>query len=240
MKSLSKRISEIIRFLFLTFINAIGVYILAGFLSGVTFNSFGSVIVSTLFISLLNAIIFPLFTRFALPLTVFSLGIGGLILNGAIIVLVSSILPGFQIADLFSAIVLVFGITIVNTIVSELLAIDDDDTYFRNVVKKQSEKVSAKKQTKTPGVIFLQIDGLAYEVLRRAIQSGNVPNISRWIREGKYRLEKWETDWSSQTGASQAGILMGSNDNIPAFRWYEKKLGKTLAFGKPADLKYLE
>ena len=149
-------------------------------------------------------------------------------------------MPGFQIEDLFSAVVLIFGITVVNTIVSALLAIDDDDTYFRNIIKKQSEKASPHKETKIPGVIFLQIDGLAYEVLRRAIQSGNVPNISRWIREGKYRLEKWETDWSSQTGASQAGILMGSNDNIPAFRWYEKKLGKTLAFGKPADLKFLE
>jgi hypothetical protein len=67
-----------------------------------------------------------------------------------------------------------------------------------------------------------------------------VPNISKWIRDGEYRLEKWETDWSSQTGASQAGLLMGNNENIPAFRWYEKKLGRTLAFGKPADLKFLE
>jgi hypothetical protein len=154
--------------------------------------------------------------------------------------LVARVMPTFNVTDLLSGVVLVFGITLVNTIVTELLAIDDDDTFFRNVVEKQARKSKEKKINKIPGVIFVQIDGLAYEVLRRAIQSGNVPNISKWIRDGEYRLEKWETDWSSQTGASQAGLLMGSNENIPAFRWFDRKLGRTLAFGKPADLKVIE
>ncbi len=240
MKALSNKFSLVVRFLVLVFINSIGVAIISVLLSGVHFNNFLSVFAATLLISILNAVIFPLFTRFALPVTVFTLGIGGLVVNGAIVILVSGILPGFRIDDLFSAVVLIFGITIVNTFVSALLAIDDDDTYYRNIIKKQASKNSNKNKTDIPGVIFIQIDGLAYEVLRRAIQSGNVPNISRWIREGKYRLEKWETDWSSQTGASQAGILMGNNDNIPAFRWYDKALGRTLAFGKPADLKLIE
>ena len=38
-----------------------------------------------------------------------------------------------------------------------------------------------------------------------------------------YQLAEWETDLSSQTGASQAGILLGSNEDIPAFRWVEKE-----------------
>jgi uncharacterized membrane protein YvlD (DUF360 family) len=240
MKNITNKISIIIRFLFLVFINSIGVYILAGFLPGVKFTGFIYVFLATLLISILNAVIFPLFTRFALPVTVFTLGIGGLIVNGIIVIFVSSVMKNFQIDDVASAILFIFGITFINTIVVSLLAIDDDDTYYRNIIKKQAQRKSKNINTKTPGVIFIQIDGLAYEVLRRAIQSGNVPNISRWIRDGKYRLERWETDWSSQTGASQAGILMGNNDNIPAFRWYDKELGRTLAFGKPADLKFLE
>ena len=39
-------------------------------------------------------------------------------------------------------------------------------------------------------------------------------------------LSEWETDLSSQTGASQAGLLLGSNDDIPAFRWVEKESGR--------------
>lgn len=238
--NLSQKISTFIRFFFLLLINSIGVYLLSLILEGVYFENLITTFFAILLISLLNAIILPIFNRFALPLTVYTLGIGGLVFNALIILGVAQIMPNFKINDLFSGIVLIFGITLVNTIVTELLAIDDDETFFRNVVKKAAKKTKDGKINKTPGVIFVQIDGLAYKVLRRAIQSGNVPNISKWIRDGEYRLEKWETDWSSQTGASQAGILMGNNDNIPAFRWYEKKLGRTLAFGKPADLKLLE
>ncbi len=39
-----------------------------------------------------------------------------------------------------------------------------------------------------PGVYFLEIDGLAHDVLKRAIRDGNAPNIARWLREGSHRL----------------------------------------------------
>ena len=55
-----------------------------------------------------------------------------------------------------------------------------------------------------------------------------------------YRLLEWETDLSSQTGASQAGILLGSNDDIPAFRWVEKETGRMMVCSSPADCAEIE
>ena len=49
--------------------------------------------------------------------------------------------------------------------------------------------------------------------------------MARWLADGSHRLIEWETDLSSQTGASQAGILLGDNDDIPAFRWVDKATG---------------
>ena len=66
--------------------------------------------------------------------------------------------------------------------------------------------------------MFLEIDGLAMPVLKRGMRDGSAPELSRWLEEGTHRLVEWETDFSSQTGASQAGILLGSNEDIPAFR----------------------
>src|SRR5262249_28534663 len=45
---------------------------------------------------------------------------------------------------------------------------------------------------------------------------------------------------SSQTGASQAGILLGSNENIPAFRWVEKATGTMMTCSAPGDCAELE
>ena len=75
-------------------------------------------------------------------------------------------------------------------------------------------------------MVFLEIDGLALPVLQRAMRDGSAPTLARWLpRTATHRLAEWETDLSSQTGASQAGILLGSNEDIPAFRWVEKETG---------------
>ena len=95
----------------------------------------------------------------------------------------------------------------------------------------------ATQRTDVPGIVFLEIDGLALPVLRDAMRDGNAPNMARWVAEDGYRLAEWETDLSSQTGACQAGILLGSNDDIPAFRWVEKESERIYACSVPRGLR---
>jgi hypothetical protein len=64
--------------------------------------------------------------------------------------------------------------------------------------------------------------------------------MAAWMADGTHRLVEWETDLSSQTGASQAGILLGSNEDIPAFRWVEKERGVVMACSAPADCAEIE
>ena len=59
-------------------------------------------------------------------------------------------------------------------------------------------------------------------------------------RGGRHRLVEWETDLSSQTGASQAGILLGSNEDIPAFRWVEKETKQLMTCSAPPDCAEIE
>ncbi len=219
---------------------SVGIYLLVFLFPGVTANGWVSVLGVAAVIGLLNALLWPLLIQFALPVTVATLGLASLILNGLIVYIVSQILPGFSVSNFLSAVGFSFGLTLLNTVFHQLLVINDDDTYYRNVIKRQAIKNKKISKTKIPGILFLQIDGLAHDVLKRAMSDGNMPTLANWLRQGKYRLEKWETMWSSQTGASQAGILMGSNKDIPAFRWLEKETKKTMAFGKPKDVKEIE
>ena len=91
-----------------------------------------------------------------------------------------------------------------------------------------------------PGIVYLEIDGLARPILQRAIRDGHAPEMARWLASGSHRLSEWETDLSSQTGASQAGLLLGSNDDIPAFRWVEKESGRIMTCSAPADCALIE
>ncbi|MER5813470.1 alkaline phosphatase family protein, partial [Streptomyces sp. NPDC002033] len=90
-----------------------------------------------------------------------------------------------------------------------------------------------------PGLVFLQLDGVGYEVLRRAAADGLMPTVAGLL-ERTHRLTPWRTDWSSQTGASQLGILHGSSFDVPAFRWYEKDTGEVMVCNRPTSAAELQ
>ena len=115
-----------------------------------------------------------------------------------------------------------------------------DDTYSIRVAKRIARRQGVIARTQVPGIIYLEIDGLALPVLRRAMRDGNAPNMADWVAEGTHRLAEWETDLSSQTGASQAGILLGSNEDIPAFRWVEKETATVMSCSAPPDCAEIE
>ena len=121
-----------------------------------------------------------------------------------------------------------------------VLGTNDDDTYTLRVIQRIARRTGEPVSTDVPGIVYLEVDGLALPVLRRAMRDGNTPEMARWLAEGTYRLDEWETDLSSQTGASQAGILLGSNADIPAFRWVEKETGTLMTCSAPPDCAEIE
>jgi len=221
-------------------ITAAALLLLSAVLARFEVEDLGAALAAAASIGLINALVWPLVIRAALPFTVLTLGLGVLVLNGAVVWVVSELEPGVKVGSLFAGVVVAFGLTVVNTGVTSLLAIDDDDFWYRNVVKRRARRFRAEGDFSVPGVYFLEIDGLAHEVLRRAIRDGNAPNLARWLRDGSHRLMRWETDWSSQTGACQAGLLHGDNDDMPAFRWWEKDRGRPVVTNHPRDAAEIE
>jgi uncharacterized membrane protein YvlD (DUF360 family) len=214
--------------------------VLSALLSGVHVKDFGAALGAAVLIGLLNAFIWPTLIRFALPVTVVTLGLGAVVLNGAMVLLVAAISPGLEISGLGDGIVVALCVTVVAMAVTSLLAIDDDTFWVRNVVQRQARRSGAAQKTDVPGLFFLEIDGLAHDVLMRAMRDGNAPNMARWVHGGSHNLLGWETDWSSQTGACQAGLLHGDNDDMPAFRWWEKDRGAAIVTNHPKDAMELE
>ena len=205
--------------------NVLGIYLICFLGLGVEVNYFDDIILLVLFISLINAILWPFLTRIAMPFLVLTFGFGTLILNG---LLLQFFAPLFDIEIKGAAMILApLAMAAVTTVLSSLITIEDDSSYYRSVLR------DAKKKRKTeikdyPGVIIVEIDGLAYEVLCEAIERGDMPTIKEMIDSTEYTLRMWETDLSSQTGASQAGILHGNNEGIVAFRWIEKGNGNQM------------
>jgi uncharacterized membrane protein YvlD (DUF360 family) len=220
---------------------AAAVWIAAAILPGVALDNTGAAFLAAAAIALVNALLPPLLAALRLP---YMLATGFLLVlfaDAGALLLAHELLPDDIHVDSFGdallAAILIAAATIVLDIV---LGTNDDDDYNLRVTRRIARRTGGGAPTDVPGIIFLEIDGLALPVLRDAMRDGSAPNMARWIAEEGYRLAEWETDLSSQTGASQAGILLGSNDDIPAFRWVEKESGRIMTCSSPADCAEIE
>ncbi len=227
------RVRTVLRTVFIFAVTVVFLLFLAWLIPGVHIDSLAAAIVAVGAMSLVNALLWPLLSYIILPFAVLTLGIAALILNGLLIMLASNIVSGFTVDDLWAALALALGLTAMNAILSSLVTIDDDRAWYRHSLRRRARRRSHPVETDVPGVLFLEIDGLAKPVLEKAIREGYAPNLGRWLESGSHKLVGWETDLSSQTSASQAGILHGNNYNIPAFRWYDRTNKEILASSDP-------
>jgi uncharacterized membrane protein YvlD (DUF360 family) len=220
--------------------DALALVVLSALLPGFDLNRPATALAAALAVGALNALVWPLLARLALPLSVMTLGLATLVLNGGLVVFAIDLVPGAEIKDVWTGVAVALGLALLTTLLASLLAIDEDESWYRNVVRRQARRAGDRVETDVPGVIFLEIDGLGRDVLRRAMRDGNAPTLARWLRDGSHRFVGWETDWSSQTGACQAGLLHGDNDDMPAFRWWEKDRATSIVTNHPRDAEELE
>jgi uncharacterized membrane protein YvlD (DUF360 family) len=208
---------------------------------GAHVNNFWGALAASAVIAVLNAVLPPILAALRLPLMLVLGLLLTLVLDALMLLAADRITGGDLSVDSFwSALGVALVASAVGVVLDVIFGTNDDDTYTYRVIRRIARRSGELTRTDAPGIIFLEIDGLALPVLRRAMRDGNAPNMARWLQDGSHELAEWETDLSSQTGASQAGILLGSNANIPAFRWVVKESAKLVACSGPADCAEIE
>jgi uncharacterized membrane protein YvlD (DUF360 family) len=208
---------------------------------GASTSNFRGALVAALVIAILNALLPPLVAALRLPLMLLTGFLLILVVDALMLLAADRITNGDLAVDSFwSALGVALAAAAVGVILDVVGGSNDDDTYTFRVIKRIARRGGKPVHTDAPGIVFLEIDGLALPVLQRAMRDGSAPNMARWLTDGSHALAEWETDLSSQTGASQAGILLGSNEDIPAFRWVEKETGTLMTCSAPPDCAEIE
>lgn len=217
--TLGENIKDAIKFIVYLILEVSIFFFITKTLGGIALPNFSTAFLVIIILSLANAILWPVLSYFSLRFIVLTLGFGTFLIDGILLYIISLFIPGVYIEgiSLFS-IPLLIGL--ISSLISLILDIDDDRSYYQNILKKEMKVIYSNPSHKE-GFIFLEIDGLSHSTLKKALERGDMPTLSRWM-ENSHDLIEWETDLSSQTSSSQAGILYGNNHNIPAFRWVEK------------------
>ncbi len=195
----------------------------------------------------LSVLVWPLLVRLLLLVPALVLGLLVFFLNGSLLLLALRLNPsGRGEAAPETAVMVAAVMSAVASATGAALAVRDDEAYRRRLHRLATRRRGTGPPCPTaPALVFVQLDGVGHDVLSDAVGKGLMPTVARWLSAGDgtpptHRLTRWRTDWSSQTGASQLGILHGSTFDVPAFRWYEKDRGEVMVCNRPTSAAELQ
>lgn len=100
-------------------LNGVVFLALANFLDGVSIDHWMTAILAAVMLSLLNAVVKPIISLFALPVTMLTLGLFSFVINGLMIWLTSFFVAGFAVSSFGQAIFVSLVLSIVNALVGK-------------------------------------------------------------------------------------------------------------------------
>jgi len=222
------------RLVIVTLVSIISFAVTAWLLPGLQVTRLIGAVEMIAVMAILNAVVRPAVLAFLAPRSLILTGIAVLVIQVLVFFIAAQVVPDVHVDSLVSALVASFVFAIVNVILTSIVGVDMSDSFYGLLVQ-QLLIMRDVTPTDKPGLVMLQIDGLAYPILAGRIRAGSVNTMSRWLREGTHTFSRWEALLPSMTSASQAGILHGNNDGIPAFRWWERDQQRLMVSSNPKN-----
>jgi uncharacterized membrane protein YvlD (DUF360 family) len=206
----------------------------AGLVPGVTVDSVSGAVWAVVLMSLFNALIRPIVLALIAPWSLILVGVAVLVLQVLGFLVIAAAAPDVEVMGVTPSIVASFVYAMINTVLTAVLGVDRGGSYFGYLVQALRAQQAAPASP-NPALVVIQIDGLAYPILAARIRAGSANTMAGWIRTGTHRLSPWDVMLPSMTSASQLGILHGTNDGVPAFRWFERDRQKLMVSSNPSD-----
>lgn len=181
---------------------------------------------AALLLAIVNLSIRPAIILVAQPLGWIALLSIGFFVNALALWITALLLPGLQVSvlgGLLGGLIFAFF----NAILTGILELNEEGSFFQGQMERRArEQPLGSASEPGRGLMMVEIDGLSYWHLRRALEMGLLPALRRMMEERGYQLTRVDCGLPSMTSACQAGIMFGDNYDIPAYRWYDKQKQK--------------
>jgi len=96
--------------------NALGLILIAKFLPGISVTGFYPALIAAVVLGLLNIIIRPILLILTLPITILTLGLFALVINGFLFLFAASFIDGFAVDSFWSALLGSILMSIISTL----------------------------------------------------------------------------------------------------------------------------
>ena len=226
--------SDVVRAVLALLASSIGFALAGWILPGLDFDGWEPVVLTALVMAVAGLVIRPVLVAIATPLGWAGALVLALLGQALLAYVALSVVPGVEFDTFLSAFAATWIVAAVATLASWLMTAGTNDAVFVHLVRgaRRGKPVADPEVT---GILFVQLDGVPFPVLQWGVMGGTLPTLSRWLRGGSHQFMEWTPTLPATTPASQMGILHGTTDGIPAFRWVDRATGRVFVANKPSD-----
>ncbi|WP_203744889.1 phage holin family protein [Actinoplanes cyaneus] len=209
-------------------------------LPGVSADNGWAVLGAAVLIGLAGAVLRPALVRLLSAIGWAGVVIGWLVAQALLVYAVLTLAPGVHVDGLGAA----FGAAWLGAGLMSaglwVVTAGQDGVVTQHLLRVNRRFRASVPRSDEPGTLIIQIDGLSAPLARWAVEAGNLPALGRRLAGGTHLMTAWHARLPATTPASQAGILHGASDEVPAFRWFEKDSGRMVVTNRPRDAALVE
>ena len=195
-----------------------------------------------LLIGLANGFVRPVLVYLTYPVNLLTIGIPTILIDSALFILLANAWRGFHMDGYWpSAVIGAVILPAANILLSTLTDPKRQRTLYDAVLRRLGRRDGDSRPPATGrGVIFVQVDGLSYTALRHALRNGYLSAVEELLEGDDHLMLAWDCGIPSQTSSVQAGIMYGDNNDIPAFRWFDRQSGRIIVSNRPEGAQAIE
>ncbi|MCE5289786.1 MAG: alkaline phosphatase family protein [Nocardiaceae bacterium] len=202
-------------------------------------RKFTAVMTLVVTILLVGALLRPLLVKLTVLTGAVGLLMSGFLTQALILSIALALVPSIEPIALPEVIAMAWIVTIFASLLNWIVDASTEEVFFSQIMRR-AIRVSRRTKVTGPGLLVVQLDGVAQPLIRYAAASGAIPFLSSLLRSGSHTLRSWHTGLPATTPAGQARLLHGKDVFIPSFRWFDKEHGRMLVANRPADARLIE
>ncbi len=217
-----------VRFIIVWLVDVVSLLLAAWLVPGITLvttEEASAIIIAisaALLLAIVNLLIRPAILLIARPLGWVTLFVIGFFVNTMALWITAWLLPNFDV-DLFGGIVGGFVFAFFNAVLTGILELDEEGSFYQYRIERRAREQPFESAAEPGrGLMIVEIDGLSYWHIHKALDDGLLPTLRQMMQEYGYQLSRFDCGLPSMTSSCQAGIMFGDNYDIPAYRWYDK------------------
>ena len=184
----------IARFVVLWIVDAISLVITAAIVPGVSFSGTGEPIVfleglfAAAVLGAINLLIRPVVLLLARPLGPIAVLAIGFVVNALALLATAAVLPDFGVSTFIAAFVAGIVFALVNAVITGVLDVDEEGSFYQNLIERRARRTPFEGASDPGrGLVMLEIDGLSYHHIQKALADGYMPTLTQMMEEDGYQ-----------------------------------------------------